>query len=77
MRGLLIFILLSAATYYLLKNILRFFALFISGKDKFNHYHTYKSYKKNEGKIVIDNISQKEKHFKKDSGEYIDFEEIK
>jgi hypothetical protein len=78
MRSILIIFLLSLVAYYLLKNIFRLFALFVSGKDSNDKdEYTRKTYGKKEGKITIENISKKEKLIKKDSGEYIDYEEVK
>jgi len=37
----------------------------------------YRTYKKKEGTVIIDTSARPPKRFKKDEGEYVDYEEVK
>jgi len=75
-------ILIILIIYYLVKLISRFVIPFLfkryakninenTGKRKNQNYR-----KKKEGEVTIDYTPKEKKHFDKNSGEYIDFEEV-
>ena len=66
--GLLIFIIV----WYLLKAVMRIVGIFVGTKANSNN--TQQSRK---GSVNIDYADAPKKHFGKESGEYVDFEEVK
>lgn len=73
-KTLITLILLFYVTYYLLKAILRLVTIFFPQNFKDNLDN--RGHKK-EGNITIEYPEKHKKHINKDSGEYIDYEEIK
>lgn len=73
-KNFFIFLLLFIFIYYLIKAIYRLGNLFF--QNKFNHSSGSKS-QKTKGNITIEYPEGQKKIFSKDSGEYIDYEEVK
>jgi hypothetical protein len=75
MRSLLVLFILFVLGYYIVKALYKLGSVFFtSGSGNRNAYRKSKSA---EGEISIDKSGEKEKVFSKDTGEYIDYEEIK
>lgn len=72
--GILRTILIIIAVYYLVKFIMWIFRPTVKPDNANRSYNTQQ--KKKEGEITINYISEKKKHIQKDSGDYVDFEEI-
>ena len=73
MKTLFIYLLLFIIAYYLIKAILRLLlTIFPRLKNTGFSNTTFK-----EGEIKFDVTNEKKKRFSKDSGEYIDYEEVK
>jgi hypothetical protein len=72
--GLLRTILIIIGVYYLIKLIMWMFR----SPEKQTSPGPQKSHeKKKEGEVTIDFVPKNKKQFKKDSGDYIEFEEVK
>jgi hypothetical protein len=65
-------ILLFLLGYYLIKSVYRLFSLFFSGDGSDN-----RKYQSKQGNVTIEYKEPAKKRFDKDSGEYVDYEEIK
>ncbi|UCG27557.1 MAG: hypothetical protein JSV24_11380 [Bacteroidales bacterium] len=74
--GLLRTILIIVAVYYLVKFVIWLFRE-PAGTNRSAGQYNQEHKKKKEGEITIDFIPENKKHIQKDSGDYIDFEEIK
>jgi len=72
--GLLRTILIIIGVYYLIKFIMW---LFRSPEKPANPSSAQKTQKKAEGEVTIDYIPDNKKHINKDSGDYVDYEEVK
>jgi len=74
MKILVSIIILFFIAYYFLKAIFRLLAIFLIGDSKNNNNRWSQNKKDN---VTIDYQQKQKKRFDKNSGEYIDYEEIK
>jgi hypothetical protein len=75
MRSVLVLFILFVLVYYIVKALYKLGSVFFSPDNE--NRNTYRKSKFTEGEISIDKSGEKEKVISKDSGEYIDYEEIK
>ena len=73
-KSFFIFILLFIFIYYLIKAIFRLANLFFQIK---NNQSSFSKSRKTKGNVTIEYPEEQKKIFSKDSGEYIDYEEVK
>lgn len=73
MKSLLAIFVLFIIAYYFLKALLRLFAIFLAGENK-NNFGRWSQKKKSD--VTIEYHEKQKKRFDKNSGEYIDYEEI-
>ena len=73
--GLLRTILIIVGIYYLVKFIVWLFSSPEKSKRSSDSQESQK--RKKEGEVSIDYIPDNKKHFNKDSGDYVDYEEVK
>ena len=69
------FLLIFVLSYYLIKSVFRLLGLF-SSKNQSEESQGY-TRKSKKSKVTFDDVEPQKKRFGKDSGEYVDFEEIK
>jgi hypothetical protein len=75
MRSILVLFILFILGYYIVKALYKLGSVFFTPGS--GNRTTYRKSKFSEGEISIDKSGEKEKVISKDTGEYIDYEEIK
>jgi hypothetical protein len=75
MKHFFAFLLLFIISYYLIKAIIRLLSIF--AKRKIEEKSFFSSGKSGHSDVTIETPDTSKKRFSKDSGEYIDFEEVK
>ena len=73
----ILLILLFLFFYFLFKIILQFIIPFFRARNNFSSQNSRKYSNKKEGETTIDYIPKKDKKFKKEDGEYVNYKDVK
>ena len=69
------FLILFLISYYLIKAVVRLFKLFTANKAEGNK--STSTFFSKKGNVTFQNTEPRKKHFDKDTGDYVDYEEVK
>lgn len=70
------YLIISLITRYVIPFILRLFFRYISNKSRNRYYRDKNRESRKEGEIKVDYTPRPDKKIDKDSGEYVDYEEV-